>query len=79
MYQFYFSCVFCELFKYNVVAFTLHLSGGVKGIIVKVIIVKYCSLGFTSCTLYIVPIGPQCNHPFNHLLFITVNLFAMAA
>jgi hypothetical protein len=25
MYQFY--CVFCELFKYNVITFTLHLRG----------------------------------------------------
>jgi hypothetical protein len=32
-------CVFCELFKCNVIAFTLHLRGGVKGIIVKGIIV----------------------------------------
>jgi hypothetical protein len=43
IYQFYFSsvCVFCELFKCNVIAFTLHLrgGGGVKGRIVKVIIV----------------------------------------
>jgi hypothetical protein len=41
MYQFYFSCVFCKLFKCNVIAFTLHLKGvGVKGIIVKGIIVS---------------------------------------
>jgi hypothetical protein len=38
MYQFYLLCVFCELFKCNIIAFTLHLRG-VKGIIVKGIIV----------------------------------------
>jgi hypothetical protein len=38
MYQFHFSCVFCKLFKCNVIAFTLHLKGvGVKGIIVSVV------------------------------------------
>jgi hypothetical protein len=30
IYKFYFSCVFYELFKCNVIAFTLHLRGGVK-------------------------------------------------
>jgi hypothetical protein len=30
MYKFYFSCVFCEFFKYNVIAFMLHLRGVLK-------------------------------------------------
>jgi hypothetical protein len=37
IYLFYFSCVFCELFKCNVIAF--EGGGGVKGVIVKGIIV----------------------------------------
>jgi hypothetical protein len=65
MYQFYFSCVFCELFKCNTIAFERG-GGGVNGTIVKGFIV--ICLEFLSCTLYIVHIIPNTYNMFRGLI-----------